>query len=685
METRIVVEALTKENYESWKACMESYMEAKGLWKYVVEGGNDASDQKKAAAALHAIQVSCSPAMLKKIIGKTTAQEAWRVLESYFGSTVISNEGHTVKRDLALKFLKAIIKDDVTEINGLLDHHPQLLNTKLLTIYIPGFSPLDFAILCGRSKILETLVSRFSNNDDDQQKLSNEELKLMVSNALCYAVNEGGDEMINIFDCLTRGRDGLLTERGPTGGYPVWNACYAGCKDMITHVYSRTINKLRQDGDGAEAARIILYAIRFNLHDIALDLAYRCQKNNQWKHTVAFALGELASDPSSFPSSTSLSFLQRCIYSCLIVNQPKPPNGDDVRIFISKQLGIKELYDLKVSHGYNQTILEMLTPIMTTVNYKYIRSVGIKEVIINAVKFGITKVLVELIRVNPDILMFRDDMGRNIFLLAVLHRQEKVLSLIYGIGALRKVHFRSTCDRDGSTMLHLAGKSPPQRLIDDIQGPALLLQRELQWFEEVAYILEPVDRGATNRDGKTADDLFEENHREMVNQAEKWMKDIAQSSTVVGALIITVMFAALFTLPGGNNQDTGIPLFLHKKAFKVFILSDTIALTASSTSVLIFLGILTSRYSAKDFLTSLPTKFMIALFFLFISIATMMIAFCSAATMILKGQLSLVVPIIVLASIPVAFFLWLQSPILVTTFWSTYGPGIFDRKMKNWL
>ncbi|OMO80224.1 hypothetical protein CCACVL1_13118 [Corchorus capsularis] len=603
----------------------ESYLVAKGLW-----GETDASDPKKAAAALYAIQVSCSPAMLKKIIRMTTAQDAWYELESYFGDPAL------VERDLALTFFKAIIKDDVTEINDLLDHHPQLLNTRMLTIYIPGFRPIDFAILCGRSKILETLVSRFSNNDDDQQKWSDEELKLMVSNALCYAVLDGGEEMINIFDCLTRGRDGLLTEKGPTGGYPVWNAGYSGCKDMITHVYSRTINKLRQDGDGAEAARIIIYAIRFNLHG-------------------------------------------------LIVNQPKPPNDADVRIFISEQLGIKGLYDLKVRHGYNQTILEMLTPMMATVDYNYIRDDEIKNVIINAVKFGITNVLVELIRVNPDILMFIDDMRRNIFLLAVIHRQEKVLSLIYGIGALRKVHFRSTCDKDGNNMLHLAGNSPPQRLIDDIQGPALLLQRELQWFEEVAYVLEPVNRAIKNWDGKTADDLFEENHREMVNQAEKWMKAIAQSSTVVGALIITVMFAALFTVSGGKNQDTGIPLFLHKKAFKVFILSDAIALTASSTSVLIFLGILTSRYSAKDFLTSLPTKFMIALFFLFISIATMMIAFCSATTMILKGQLSIVVPIIVLASIPVAFFLWMQSPVLVTTFWSTYGPGIFDRKMKNWL
>ncbi|CAL9014019.1 unnamed protein product [Prunus brigantina] len=80
------------------------------------------------------------------------------------------------------------------------------------------------------------------------------------------------------------------------------------------------------------------------------------------------------------------------------------------------------------------------------------------------------------------------------------------------------------------------------------------------------------------------------------------MKGTATSCIVVGALIVTIMFAVAFTVPGGNNQDKGFPIFLRKKFFRVFLISDSISLFSSTTSVMIFLGILTSRYAEDDFL-----------------------------------------------------------------------------------
>ncbi|EOY20784.1 Binding-like protein [Theobroma cacao] len=185
-----------------------------------------------------------------------------------------------------------------------------------------------------------------------------------------------------------------------------------------------------------------------------------------------------------------------------------------------------------------------------------------------------------------------------------------------------------------------------------------------------------------NNKGETPYEAFDRSHAELVKEGEKWMKDIAQSSTVVGTLIITIMFAALFTVPGGPDQDTGVPLLLKNKPFKVFIISDAISLFASTTSVLIFVGILTSRYTADDFLKSLPNKLIIGLSSLFISIATMMVAFSSTVIIMVKGQLEIVIPIVLLAGIPIGLFVWLQFPLLVKIFISTYGPGIFDRKMK---
>ncbi|XP_021292517.1 uncharacterized protein LOC110422833 [Herrania umbratica] len=229
--------------------------------------------------------------------------------------------------------------------------------------------------------------------------------------------------------------------------------------------------------------------------------------------------------------------------------------------------------------------------------------------------------IVEIIKRNLDLLMISDVDNRSIFDIATAHRQEKVFSLIYGLDT-----------------------------------------------RETPY------------------EAFDRTHAELVKEGEKWMKDIAQTSTVVGTLI-TIMFAALFTVPGGPDQntgDTGVPLLLRKKLFKIFIISDAISLFASTTSVLIFVGILTSRYTTHDFLKSLPNKLIIGLSSLFISIAAMMVAFSSTVIIMVKGQSEIAIPIVLLAGIPIGLFVWLEFPLLVKIFISTYGLGIFDRKMK-WL
>lgn len=68
-----------------------------------------------------------------------------------------------------------------------------------------------------------------------------------------------------------------------------------------------------------------------------------------------------------------------------------------------------------------------------------------------------------------------------------------------------------------------------------------------------------------NSKSMTPAQQFTRDHRELVIEGEKWMKETASSCTVVGALIVTMTFAAAFTVPGGTDQDTGFPMFLDKK------------------------------------------------------------------------------------------------------------------------
>ena len=201
---------------------------------------------------------------------------------------------------------------------------------------------------------------------------------------------------------------------------------------------------------------------------------------------------------------------------------------------------------------------------------------------------------------------------------------------------------------------------------------------------EVESIVPPKVHTRLNKEGLTPRELFTKNHKDMMKDGEQWMKDTATSCTVVGALIVTIMFAAVFTVPGGNDQNKGFPIFLNKKLFMVFIVSDALSLFSSSTSVLMFLGILTSRYAEEDFLESLPRKMIIGLSTLFFSIAAMMIAFSATLFLMLHEQSWIFKPVICLASIPITLFVLMQFPLLVAMTISTYGPSIFNRKMKRW-
>ncbi|KAF2318351.1 hypothetical protein GH714_005709 [Hevea brasiliensis] len=275
---------------------------------------------------------------------------------------------------------------------------------------------------------------------------------------------------------------------------------------------------------------------------------------------------------------------------------------------------------------------------------------------------------------NPRSTLARN--GQGILHHAIKYRQEKIFSLIYALDT-RKHLLISGTDKKKNNILHTAAMLAPPSRLASISGAALQMQRELQWYKEVENIVNPSFKEFININNEMPRQIFSDQHRQLMGDGEKWMKETATSCTVVGALIITIMFTAAFTVPGGNFEETGYPIFSHEKSFMIFIISDAISLFASSTSVLMFLGILTSRYAENDFLKSLPTKLIIGLSTLCISIAAMMVAFCATLIIMLRGELKLVIPVTLLASIPVTFFILLQFPLLVEIFVSTYGPGIF--------
>ncbi|PQQ17129.1 uncharacterized protein Pyn_27850 [Prunus yedoensis var. nudiflora] len=309
----------------------------------------------------------------------------------------------------------------------------------------------------------------------------------------------------------------------------------------------------------------------------------------------------------------------------------------------------------------------------------------ISAAIFEAIKRGHVELIAEIIRTNPLLYGLIDENGKTMLQFAIECRQEKVYFFLYELSGVLPGILAIT-DNLNNTLLHSAASLSPLAQLNHIQGAALQMQRELQWFQEVENIVPPkVLEVVNDTDGMTARELFTKTHKELVKEGERSMKETATSCTVVGALIITIMFTAAFTVPGGNNGDTGMPMFLDKMLFKVFIVSVALSLFSSTTSVMTFLGILTSRYAEADFLKSLPKKMIIGLFTLFFSIASMMIGFVSTLFIMLDEKSWIVIPIILLASAPIISFVWMQFPLFIEIFAYTYGAGIFSKKVKPWV
>ncbi|KAG6703584.1 hypothetical protein I3842_07G091100 [Carya illinoinensis] len=441
------------------------------------------------------------------------------------------------------------------------------------------------------------------------------------------------------------------------------------------------------------------------MQDMALDLMKKCPSLALAMDPNDFAspLIALAGLTDVFESGNRLVFWKRWIYNhCIHISCASAPeqvclniqNGHEEETIRSVRarlrqllnlLGCKSLYEMKMVHAQFQQLLHQMCKVIATSTTRvpdpdlFRRSST--TAMFRAVSAGNFEFVYCMGKANSELLEFAYGKRRSIFHSAVEYRQPRIFSLLYSLK--KRDAALNLVDVSKNTILHMAGKLSRETPIQHITGAALQMQKEMQWFKEVESICPPFCKEHLNTHGLNPRQLFTNKHQELRKEGERWMKDTATSCTVVGALIITIMFAAAFTILGDNNQNTGFPMLAHENLFKLFIIVDSLSLFSSMISVLMFLGILTSRYE-EDFLISLPRKMIIGLFTLFFSIVTMMIAFSTALLLMFHGQHRIVVPIIGLASVPIILFVLIQFHLLVDMLISTYGQGIIDKKIKPW-
>ncbi|RYR61315.1 hypothetical protein Ahy_A04g018471 [Arachis hypogaea] len=244
-------------------------------------------------------------------------------------------------------------------------------------------------------------------------------------------------------------------------------------------------------------------------------------------------------------------------------------------IILRKLPGSEKIYDMKKDHHLVLEILRCLSMRISDLSEARIHECSAYDTMLQAAKSGIIEIIKSMRHANPNLLWAMDKNRRDIFSHAILNRQEKVFRLIHEIGGRREM-FASRLDVFNNNMLHLAAELGPSSDLGSRSNAALQMQRELHWYMAVAEIVPPKCKEAKNADCKKPREVFTKNHEDLLKSGEKWARDTAGSFTLVGTLIITIMFAAAFTVPGGNDQNTGIPIFLKKSTFifNIFILAD---------------------------------------------------------------------------------------------------------------
>ncbi|KAK4368295.1 hypothetical protein RND71_012087 [Anisodus tanguticus] len=522
--------------------------------------------------------------------------------------------------------------------------------------------------------------------------------------ALCFAAASG---LTRIAKVMVMKNQFLPMVRGSKGVTPLHMAALLGHREMVWYLYSVTDHQYLSKEDYIS---LLTATINSNLFDVALHiLQHMPELGIERDQNEDAILHILARKPLAFSDKNGLGIWQRFVYAYLtelpldvsvhlqnrtsnMSSGSRGNNNTKAYLFITrlvrhllKTLGVRKVLETKLVHLQALELVKRSWKEVLLLNDSQIGNLlrSPSRPLFVAAELGNFEFIVELIQSYPDLIWKVDEESQSIFHIAVIHRQEKIYKLIYNIGAHKDI-ITSYKSRNNENILHLAAKLAPTNRLGIVSGAALQMQRELLWFKEVETIVQASYKEMRDSKGRTPRMLFTEEHKELVKEGEKWMKETASSCMLVAALITTVMFAAIFTVPGGSNNDTGTPIFLKEKTFILFSMMDALALFSSVISILMFLSILTSRYAEEDFLSTLPKRLIIGFISLFIAIAAMLVAFSSSFFIVLGHQMAwIVIPVAALASIPITLFAFLQFPLLYDMIRSAYGSGIFTFTSKD--
>ncbi|KAL0535224.1 hypothetical protein IC582_029549 [Cucumis melo] len=502
------------------------------------------------------------------------------------GTTMENKGNNNIKK--AIELYQAALKGDWEAAKGIFKEDSSWITKK---ITIKKNTALHVAAAAKRIGFVEELVKLYCSNNHD----------LFIKNgeghtALFYAAISG---VVRIAEAIVKNDDQRPGNSDVNYAHlieyyvPLLTAVIYKRKEMASYLFSLSKEVLQPE----QQFQLLLATIDSDYYDIALDILKVKSGLAKWreKENGDTALHLLARKPYAIGSSNQLSCLKKYIsrfnrvYKTALMQTLAHQVVECLCKFVVENLPEPELRKF------------ITTP---------------SSLLHDAARVGNVEFLIILIRSYPDFIWIADKDSKTIFHVAVEYRQENVFSLIHEIGGVKDFIVNGFNQKNDCNILHLVGMLASPYRLSKVSGTALQMQYEFRWFKEVEEMVTPshckmkikrdqpkdqkpgdqprrkddVIDGRTTREpvrkdddiyGLTPRELFSKKHEDLREKGEEWIRKTANSCMLVATLITTMVFAASFTVRGGNGDyEDVISILQTNVAFKVFIVFDVAALHA---------------------------------------------------------------------------------------------------------
>ncbi|KAG1347860.1 protein ACCELERATED CELL DEATH 6-like [Cocos nucifera] len=258
-----------------------------------------------------------------------------------------------------------------------------------------------------------------------------------------------------------------------------------------------------------------------------------------------------------------------------------------------------------------------------------------------AASAGHLNVIVELVQHCPDCTELTNNQGRNFLHVAIVNKRSHVVKYVLESAIFIDLN---EPDNEGNTPLHLAVISKNKQIVQVLssngrvnssimnnEGHTPLDLASLTINSEIALRMYKIMTDLINHGSRFTPQRLDliTNHlqRNQEEEINRYMI-LAKNLAIVAVLIATVTFAAAFTLPGGyksdSSSDAGNAILANRAAFKVFLVSDSLAMI-SSISVAIIILLRTGSLDHDIRLYSLIT----AMTLMCVAVGGMLVAFAT--------------------------------------------------------